>query len=299
MQGCVRCLVEIPSITFVFLDVRVDVAPLLAVATEIRERHAKEWVARLVMKLLCETRLACRLPWNGGEDVRELLRERGIATDASHYYDWYAIQLYLGGAVFRWLDRYLFPPTYGDLYYLLEEGVPWLHRLRERWSGRLRKALGRCLVGVATRILWSVPTTGRLAPTGRGDTVRSVEDRRGYFGDESPYRRRGLILPGRRPFSCLVQSVEGTHVCPGDDPRVTPLCSLAAVASGLVGELYGMHAVGVEMRLCQQDGQWHTLVQTLAFVYRRGGDTGFAMRMWDEMGRNPRGDRGAGSPPIA
>ena len=103
MQGCVRCLVEIPSITFVFLDVRVDVAPLLAVATEIRERHAKEWVDRLVMKLLCETRLACRLPWNDGQAVRELLRERGIATDASHYYDCTPFNCIWGGRYFAGL----------------------------------------------------------------------------------------------------------------------------------------------------------------------------------------------------
>ena len=106
---------EIPSITFVFLDVRVDVAPLLAVATEIRERHAKEWVDRLVRKLLCATPLACRLPWDDGQAVRDLLRALGIATDASHFYEWYAIQRYLGNAVFHWPDRHWFPPTYGDL----------------------------------------------------------------------------------------------------------------------------------------------------------------------------------------
>ena len=115
-----------------------DVAPLLAVATEIRERHTEEWVDRLVMKLLCDTRLACCGPWNDGQAVRELLRERGIATDASHYYEWYAtvreilqdrgiatdaslyyewyaMQMHLGYAILRWIDRFRRPPTYVDL----------------------------------------------------------------------------------------------------------------------------------------------------------------------------------------
>ena len=54
-----------------------------------------------------------------------ILQERGIATDSSHYYEWYAIQLYLRDAIRRWMDRYHRAPTYVALYDMLEEGVPW------------------------------------------------------------------------------------------------------------------------------------------------------------------------------
>ena len=145
--------------------------------------------------------------------------------------------------------------------------MPWLQRLRERWSGRLRVALSRCLGGVSTRSL-----------CGRGVTTTW-----------KMLRRRGSITPRRRPFSCLVRSVEAR--------RVTPLCSLAALAAGLVGECLGILLpsgsggtrdlrVGEERRQCQQDGQWYTFVQTLEFVYNRGGDMDFAMRTWNDMGRN-------------
>ena len=76
--------------------------------------------------------------------------------------------------------------------------------------------------------------------------------------------------------------------------RVPPLCSLAAVASGLVATEVGDGTVvacgtrdirvGEERRQCHQDRRWYTLAQTLEFVYSRGGDMDFAMRMWKEMG---------------
>ena len=147
MQDWVWCFVELRSIIIFLLDVSVDVAPLLAVATSIQKRHAKAWVPRVVRKLLCETPLACTLHRISAEIVRGELEERGIATDASPYYEWCALEMHLADAMIAWIDRRTRPPTYVEVYDILEEGVPWLQRLRERWSSRLRKAFERWLSG--------------------------------------------------------------------------------------------------------------------------------------------------------
>ena len=105
MQDWVWCFVDLLSSIIFFLDVSVDVAPLLAVATSIQKRHAKAWVPRVVRKLLCETPLACTLRRISAEIVRGELEERGIATDASPYYEWCALEMHLVDAMIAWIDR--------------------------------------------------------------------------------------------------------------------------------------------------------------------------------------------------
>ena len=210
MQDWVWCFVELPSIIIFFLDVSVDVAPLLAVATSIQKRHAKAWVPRVVRKLLCETPLACTLHRISAEIVRGELEERGIATDASPYYEWCALEMHLADAMIAWIDRMTRPPTYVELYDILEEGVPWLQRLRERWSGRLRVALERSL-------------RGYFMYHGIDMDIRA--DRLGFTRGE-PWQ----LGAARTVCDACRRHAVGSI----DAMRVTPLCSLAAVASGLV-----------------------------------------------------------------
>ena len=137
-----------PGIVVIFLDVSVDVAPLLAVARAIRERLAKEWVDRLVRTLLRERPLACTLSPTAEQLVRGILQERGIATDAWRYYAWYAIHTLLQEAIVRRIDLHN-RPVYEDLYEMLEEGVPGLQRFRRSWPGRLRLELERHIKDVS------------------------------------------------------------------------------------------------------------------------------------------------------
>ena len=212
MQDWVWCFVELPSIIIFFLDVSVDVAPLLAVATSIQKRHAKAWVPRVVRKLLCETPLACTLHRISAEIVRGELEERGIATDASPYYEWCALEMHLADAMIAWIDRRARPPTYVELYDILEEGVPWLQRLRERWSRRLRVALERSL-------------SGYFMYHGIDMNIRA--DRLGFTWFRTEPWQLGALHTVRG-------ACRRHNVGPIDAMRVTPLCSLAAVASGLV-----------------------------------------------------------------
>ena len=206
MQACVRCLVDIPSIIFVFLDVSVDVAPLLAVAKAIKARHATKWSTQLVRELLSGTPLVVSTDLHR-QIVCGILQERGIATDSSHYYEWYAIQLYLRDAIRRWMDRYHRAPTYVALYDMLEEGVPWLQQLRGGWSGLLRLALREHIAQVSDGRVLFIP----------GVSLSSSQD---------PLDIVTRTMPSMCSISRLVRYVE--------TERVTPLCSLAAVASGLV-----------------------------------------------------------------
>ena len=225
MPDWVWCFVEIRSSIIFFLDVRVDVAPLLVVAMSIQRIHAEEWVARLVRKLLCDTPLVCTLHPIAEQIGRALLRELGIASPrhcdrrlqelgitprTRHCYEWYAIEMHLLDVMCHRIELDMRPPAYVDLYDMLEEGVPWLQRLRERWSRRLRVALGRRLRGDFKCY---------------GIIVDIRADRLGFTRGE-PWQ----LGAARTVCDACRRHVVGSI----DAMRVTPLCSLAAVASGLV-----------------------------------------------------------------
>ena len=123
MQDWFWWFVDLLSSIIFFLDVSVDVAPVLAVAKLIQTRHAEVWAARVVRKLLWETPLVCTLPRMYAEIVRGELEERGLATGASPYYEWCALDMHLSDAMFAWLDRRAGPPTYAELYDIIEKGV--------------------------------------------------------------------------------------------------------------------------------------------------------------------------------
>ena len=212
MQDWGGCFVELPIIIIFFLDVSVDVAPLLAVAPSIQNRHAKASVPRVERKLLCETPLVCTLRRMSAEIVRGELEERGLATDASPYYEWCALDMHLSDAMFAWLDRRAGPPTYAELYDIIEEGVPWLQRLRERWSSRLREAFERWLSGYFMYHEIDV-------------NIRA--DRLGFTWFRTEPWQLGALHTVRG-------ACRRHNVGPIDAVRLPPLCSLAAVASGLV-----------------------------------------------------------------
>ena len=104
------------------------------------------------------------------------------------------------------------PPAYVDLYGMLEEGVPWLQRLRERWSRRLRVALGRRLRGDFKC---------------HGIIVDIRADRLGFTWFRTEPWQLGALHTVRG-------ACRRHNVGPIDAVRLPPLCSLAAVASGLV-----------------------------------------------------------------
>ena len=222
MQDWVWCFVEPLSLIIFFLDVSVDGAPLLAVAKLIQAQHAGVWAARVVRMLLCETPLVCTLRRMSAEIVRGELEERGLATDASPYYEWCALDMHLSDAMFAWLDRRAWPPTYAELYDIIEEGVPWLQRLRERWSSRLREAFERWLSGYFMYHEIDV-------------NIRA--DRLGFTWFRTEPWQLGALhtVQGacRRQFDAvsLNVTVAGRLIAAMRGP---PLCSLAAVASGLV-----------------------------------------------------------------
>ena len=212
MQDWVWCFVEPLSLIIFFLDVSVDAAPLLAVAKLIQTQHAGVWAARVVRKLLCETPLVCTLRRMSAEIVRGELEERGLATDASPYYEWCALDMHLSDAMFAWIDRRAWPPTYAELYDIIEEGVPWLQRLRERWSSRLREAFERWLSGYFMYHEIDV-------------NIRA--DRLGFTWFRTEPWQLGALHTVRG-------ACRWHNVGPIDAVRLPPLCSLAAVASGLV-----------------------------------------------------------------
>jgi len=146
------CFLEVPQILR-YLDVVIEVAPVLAVAPAIQGRHGQEWRDRLVGVWLYDSGLRCGASSPRSDFfIRCRLEEHGINRYFSHYYEWFAIELHLTLATRDNEQR-----LWWHLWEVLVEAAPWVRGMKRRWKIMLRRAWTRLVanlrVGLMTTFL--------------------------------------------------------------------------------------------------------------------------------------------------